>query len=329
MNPSAQTSGPITAMPTRPRVAVVGAGAVGGYFGGLLARSGLPTVMIGRTGFAEAVQRDGLHLDTLHFNERVRVEAATDLTAVRDADLVLFCVKSFDTDVTAHALAPHLPVRCVILSLQNGIENADRISAITGRTAIPAVVYLAAAVPAPGSVKHFGRGDLVIGPDDARVRAIGALFAAAGVGCLVTPQIRERLWEKFVCNCALNAISALCQQTYGDVGEDPSSWLVVEQAVAEILAVARAVGVEPANMPDYPAALNGVRQLTRQIAGALSSTAQDLRRGKRTEIDALNGCVVRLGRERNLPTPVNQALWALVRAAENAATKPGPPAASR
>ncbi len=324
-----QASGPLPTLPARPRVAVVGAGAVGGYFGGLLARSGLSTVMIGRPSFAEAVQRDGLHLDTLQFDEHVRVEAATDLTAARDADLVLFCVKSFDTEATARALAPHLPMRCIILSLQNGIDNADRISAITGRATIPAVVYLAAAVPTPGSVKHFGRGDLVIGPDDARVRAIAALFAAASVGCLVTPQIQERLWEKFVCNCALNAISALCQRTYGDVGEDPSSWLVVEQAVAEILAVARAVGIQPANMPDYPAALHGVRQLTRQIAGALSSTAQDLRRGKRTEIDALNGWVVRLGRERNLPTPVNQALWALVRAAENAATKPGPPAASR
>ena len=316
----------LPAFPRQPRVAVVGAGAVGGYFGGLLARSGLPTVMIGRENFASAVSRDGLRLDTQRFNETVAVEATTELAAVRDADLVLFCVKSFDTECTARALAPFLAPHCTVLSLQNGIENAGQISAITGRTAVPAVVYLAAAVPAPGTVKHFGRGDLVVGPDEPGVREIARLFEAAGVGCVVTPQIQARLWEKFVCNCALNAISALCQITYGATGESPTAWLVVEQVVAELLAVAKANGIEPASMPDLPAALAGVRQLTRQIAGAYSSTAQDLRRGKRTEIEALNGCVARLGRECGIPTPINQALWALVRAAEIPATPPVPSA---
>lgn len=312
-------SPPGAAKQPRWRVAVVGAGAVGGYFGGMLARAGHPTVMIGREPMVQALQTHGLLLDTLWFKETVAVTASTDLRAAAGADLVLFCVKSNDTEATARALAPHLAAGCTVVCLQNGVENAARVSALTGRPAIPAVVYLAAAVAAPGTIKHAGRGDLIVGPDEPRVRDVAELFQQAGVDCVVTYRINDRLWEKLICNCALNAVSALCQKTYGQTGEHPVAWSVVEQVVQETLAVARAGGVRPTNMGDFATAMTAVRQLTRQIAAAYSSTAQDLRRGKRTEIDALNGFVARRGQELGVPTPVNQTLWALVRAAEPAA----------
>lgn len=300
----------------QPKVAVVGAGAVGGYFGGLLARAGVPTVMIGRESFVAAVTREGLTLDTLTFKETIPVEASTELSAAHGADLVLFCVKSTDTETTARALAPFLAPDCTVLSLQNGVENADRISAITARAAVPAVVYLAAAVPAPGTVKHTGRGDLIIGPDAPRLRALARLFQEAGAGCEVSDRIYDRLWEKLICNAALNAVSALCQITYGQIAGDETAWGVAEQVVDEALAVARAAGISPTGMEDRATALATVRRLTGQIAAAYSSTAQDLRRKKRTEIDALNGFLARRGRELGVPTPVNETLWALVRAAE-------------
>lgn len=312
-------------IPTNPRVAVVGAGAVGGYFGGLLARAGVPTVLIGRPDFVTADARNGLTLDTLHFKASVAVAASTELHAAQDADLVLVCVKTTDTDATARALAPFLSPGCTVLSLQNGVDNADRISALTGRPAYPAAVYLAAAVTAPGVVKHTGRGDLIIGPVGDTLHAIARLWQSAGVGCVVSERIQDQLWEKLICNCALNAISALGDMTYGAIGEDEAAWEVAVSVIAEAMAVARAAGVQPTRMADTATAIATVRQLTRQIAGAHSSTALDLRRKKRTEIDALNGYLARRGRALGVPTPVNRTLWALVRAAES---RSGAPSAS-
>ena len=161
----------MSAAETWPRIAVVGAGAVGGYFGGLLARAGAPVTMIGRPGFAAAVQRQGgLFLDTLQFQERVAVAASSDISAIRGAELVLFCVKTVDNEETALALAPLLDAGTLVLSLQNGVDNVEQIRAAAGIEALPAVVYVAASVPEPGSIKHAGRGDLVIGPDNEQTR---------------------------------------------------------------------------------------------------------------------------------------------------------------
>src|ERR1700739_4417887 len=125
-----------------PRIAVVGAGAVGGYFGGMLARAGAPLVMIGGQGVTEAVRKNGLLLDTLQFKETVRVEASTELEAVRGAETILFCVKTTDTESTARALAPLLSSSATVVSLQNGVDNADKICA-AGIDALSAVVYVA------------------------------------------------------------------------------------------------------------------------------------------------------------------------------------------
>src|SRR5271155_81826 len=104
-----------------PKIAVVGAGAVGGYFGGMLARAGAPVVMIGRAPFVEAVTKNGLLLDTLYFKETVRVEAATEIAAARGAEVILLCVKTTDTAETARALAPLLSANAIIISMQNGV----------------------------------------------------------------------------------------------------------------------------------------------------------------------------------------------------------------
>src|ERR1700682_5796579 len=119
-----------------PRIAVVGAGAVGGYFGGMLARAGAPVVMIGRPAFVEAVEKDGLLLDTLHFMESGRVESAAELDAARGAEVVLFCVKTVDTVSTARALAPLLSPNAMVVSLQNGVDNVEQIRAASGVDAL-------------------------------------------------------------------------------------------------------------------------------------------------------------------------------------------------
>jgi len=303
-----------------PRIAVVGAGAVGGYFGGMLARAGAPVMMIGRAAFVEAVKKNGLFLDTVQFKESVRVEASTELKDVRGAEMVLFCVKTTDNAATASALAPLVAPGALVVSMQNGVDNAEQIRAASGTDALSAVVYVAASVPEPGRVKHVGRGDLVVGPRSAQSERFAATFERAGVGCRISDNIAGELWTKLTWNCALNAISALGRAKYGQIAASPDARKLVETAVYEVLAVAKAANIHPPGFEDPQVAIAGSFKIATQMAEALSSTAQDMNRGKRTEIDSLNGYISRRGVEFGVPTPVNHALYTLVKLAEATST---------
>jgi 2-dehydropantoate 2-reductase len=306
----------MTCEPSWPKVAVIGAGAVGGYFGGMLARAGAPVVMIGRPAFVEAVRRSGLRLDAVQFQEIVHLEASSDLTAARDANVILFCVKTTDTAATAKGLAKHLSPHAIVVSLQNGVTNAEEIRAASGIEALPAVVYVSASMPAPGQIKHLGRGDLVVGPKNDKTEKIANLFSRANVGCRISENITGELWTKFVWNCAFNALSGLGRVTYGEIISSAEARRVVEMAVYEVLHVAKAKGIHPPGLEDPQAAIAGSFKIADQMAGTRSSTAQDMERGKRTEIDSLNGYIARLGAELGVATPVNQTLYALVKLQE-------------
>ena len=295
-----------------PRIAVVGAGAVGGYFGGQMARSGASVVMIGRRPFVDAVNSKGLYLETLQFQETIRVEASTELSAVRGAEIVLLCVKTTDTADTARELAPLLAPNAVLVSLQNGVDNAERIRAASGLDAVRAVVYVAAAVKAPGHVQHFGRGDLVIGPETEPTKRLAAQFVRGGVPCRVSSNIEGELWVKFIANCALNPVSAIGQAQYGRIADSPNAVKLLEMVGDEVLAVARAAGIALPGVEDRAAALAVSMKIATQMREQLSSTGQDLNRGKRTEIESLNGHIVRRGAELGVPTPANHALYTLV-----------------
>ena len=311
-----------------PKIAVVGAGAVGGYFGGVLARAGAPVVMIGRPAFVQAVNTSGLFLDTLDFQEAVRVEASSKLDAARGADIVLFCVKTTDTARTARELAPFLTPGMagppgaprtpgtIVVSCQNGVDNVEQIRAASGIDALPSVVYVAASVPEPGRVKHLGRGDLVVGPSSQETLRLAATFGRATVPCQISDNIEGELWTKLIWNCALNAVSALGCATYGRIAASADARRLLATVVDEVLAVAEASKVRLAGLDVPQAAHSGVLKIASQMAGTVSSTAQDLSRGKRTEIESLNGFIARRGAERGVPTPVNHALYALVKLAE-------------
>jgi 2-dehydropantoate 2-reductase len=301
----------------RTKIAVVGAGAVGGYFGGMLVRAGVPVVMIGRPSFVEAVQRNGLHIDSLHFQVTIHPEASVDLAAAGGADVVLFCVKTTDTVSVAKKLAVILPKDALIVSMQNGVNNAEEIRAASGIAALPAVVYVAASVPAPGTVRHLGRGDLVFGPQNERTEKVAQIFSSAKIPCRISDNIEGELWTKLIWNCALNAISALGRVTYGEILASADARKLVEAAVYETLNVARARGIHPPGLEDPQLAIAGSYKIAEQMGGTRSSTAQDLARGKHTEIDSLNGFVARAGAELGVPTPVNHALYTLVKLYES------------
>jgi 2-dehydropantoate 2-reductase len=245
--------------PNWPRVAVVGAGAVGGYFGGMLARAGAPVMMIGRAAFVEAVKKNGLFLDTLQFKESVRVEASTELTDVRGAEIVLFCVKTTGNAATSRALVPLLAPGALVVSMQNGVDNADQIRAASGIDALSAAVYVSAAVPEPGRVKHSGRGDLVVGPRSAKSERLAALFERAGVGCRISDNISGELWTKFTWNCGLNAISALARAKYGQIAANPDARRLVEAVVYEVLVVAKAANIHLPGFEDDSRETHGNR----------------------------------------------------------------------
>ncbi len=299
-----------------PKVAVIGAGAVGGYFGGMLARAGAPVTMIGRQAFVDAVKNSGLQLDTVQFRETVHPEASTEIAAAAGAKVVLLCVKTTDTASTAKSLARQISPATIVVSLQNGVNNAEEIRAAAGIDALPAVVYVAAAMSPPGCVKHLGRGDLVVGPRNARTERIADLFRQAKVPCRISDNIEGELWTKLIWNCALNAISALGRVTYGEIFASPDARRIIETLVEEVLAVAGAKGIHPPGLEDPKAALAGALKIAEQMSGTRSSTAQDMARGKRTEIDSLNGYVARLGEQLGVATPVNHALYTLVKLQE-------------
>jgi 2-dehydropantoate 2-reductase len=258
-----------------------------------------------------AIKEQGLRMQTRDFDEAVRLGATEDASVVEEAHLVLFCVKSADTESAGATLRPHLAPGAVVLCLQNGVDNADRLQRVLPQQRVAAaVVYVATEMAGPGHVKHNGRGELVIEPlGDGQ--ALARAFGAAGVPTQESNDVRSALWVKLIMNCAYNAVSAIAQRPYGENVRGDGIPGVMRDVVAECMAVADADGVRvPGDIQASVAALAGT------MPGQYSSTAQDLARGRRTEIDYLNGFVVRRGEALGVPTPANRVLWALVKLLE-------------
>jgi 2-dehydropantoate 2-reductase len=191
---------------------------------------------------------------------------------------------------------------------------------VANAEAVPAAVYVAVSVPEFGRVKHLARGDLIIGPPSERTTHLADLFVRAGIPCRVSDNIEGELWLKLLRNCALNAISALAHARYGQIAQSDDAKKLMECIVDEVLAVARAADVVLPGVDDCESGMAAAMELATQMADAFSSTAQDLDRGRPTEIDALNGYISRRGAELGIPAPVNHALFTLVKLAEQKGT---------
>ena len=295
------------------KIAVMGAGAVGCYYGALLARAGHDVTLIARPAHVQAIaQAGGLWLHTDAGAECIALRASSQASAVRGAQWVLFCVKSTDTDSAGHAMAAHLDANAVVLSLQNGVDNAERLQAILARPVLPSVVYVASTMAAPGQVRHLGRGELVLGAGPASA-AIASVLRSAAIPTEISDNVTGALWVKLVLNCVYNPLSAITRLPYGAITS--CSGLDVAQVMADVVqecqAVAQARGVAlPADI------LASTLALAQAMPQQFSSTAQDLARGKRSEIDHLNGFIVRQGAVLGIATPVNRLLHTLVRLLE-------------
>lgn len=292
------------------QVAVIGAGAVGCYYGGLLLRAGHDVTFIGRQPHVDAINAHGLLLDMQGFKGHLPAKAATDATALASPDLVLVCVKSADTEAAGRSLKGRLRPDTSVLSLQNGVDNAQRLAAVTGYAVISAAVYVGSGMAGPGHVKHHGGGGLSIGASPAS-EALAQTLQAAGIETTIADDIETTLWSKLTINCAFNALSAVAGISYGPMIEAEGARDVIASAVREAVTVARACGVA---MPDD--LLAQILKIPAAMPNQKSSTAHDLARGKPSEIDFLNGHVVRKGAELGIPTPTNQALQVMVKLRE-------------
>ena len=302
------------------KIYVLGAGAVGCYFGGMLARSHHDVTLIARPERAQALNEFGLEMDCKTFHETVKVKSSSDISVLNDADLVLLSVKSLDTERTMAEVRPILPSKAVILSLQNGVANIDIASKIVANPIYAAVVYVAAGMIGQTTMKHHGRGELLIGnpaqanpADEQNLQEISNLFEGAGVKCSVAPQIKRDMWLKFLVNCSFNAISGIGQISYGEMFKSPSIVQLIEEITKEFLAIA---ALEDVNIT-LSEALAANNAIANTMVTQVSSTAQDLARGKITEIDFLNGYIVELGRRYGIATPYNESVYALVKMIES------------
>src|SRR5689334_11424763 len=231
------------------RIAVMGTGAVGGYFGARLSAGGAHVAFIARGKHLEAMRRDGLTVASAGGDFHVRGLFTDDAHEIGRADLILFCVKSYDTEAASEQLSPVMSDATVILSLQNGVDNPDKLAARWGaRRVLAGVVYLGAQLAAPGKIAHSAGGRIVLGALDGAAteaeKSAAAIFSAAGVPCTVSAEIRKVMWAKLAWNAPFCAVSCLARATVEEILDSASLRALAAVSIAEVREAARAAGVE-------------------------------------------------------------------------------------
>jgi len=311
------------------RVTVMGSGGTGGYFGGLLARAGEDVTFVARGAHLEAIRAKGLAVRSRLVGDFTVTARATDDPGDGGvADLVLFCVKAYDTESAAQRVRPAVGPDTVILPVQNGIDSAQRIGRIVGRQhVIGGLAAVSSVVAAPGVIEHRAGPDAIqLGeldrPPGARTERIADALRRAGVKAEVRPDIQVALWEKFVLICGLSGMTALTRLPLGAVLACGETRMLLQEVLEETDAVGRAEGV------GLPAGL--VERLLRFFDGSdpaiRGSLYYDLAARRRLEIETLNGTVVRLGRERAVATPANFAVYAALKPYAEGGPPSGAPA---
>jgi 2-dehydropantoate 2-reductase len=307
------------------RIAVFGAGGVGGYFGGRLAQAGESVVFIARGPHLEAMRRAGLQVASVAGDFILRpVEATDDPHAAGPVDAVIVAVKAWQVRESAQAMLPLLGARTFVLPLQNGVEAADDLAAVVGRERVlGGLCRLVAFLDGPGRIRHAGVAPLVefgelSGGGSERVSALREAFERAQGLTVGTPDdIVAALWEKFLFIAPYSGVGAVTGQPAGLFRSVPETRALLRDGMQEVLALARARGVA---LPDDVVE----RSLTRidsLPADATSSMQRDIREGRPSELEHQNGAVVRLGRASGLPAPVNLFLYASLLPAEREARR--------
>ncbi len=303
------------------KVLVMGAGAVGGYFGGVLARRGEDVTLIARGEQLKAIRERGLRVESAaHGAFVVRPRAVERADGTWQADLVLYCVKSYDSPQAIEAMRPAVGPATTVLTLQNGVGSGDALAAAFGRgRVLLGAAYIEAMRKAPGVVAQAGSQRIVFGEEDGRrtPRALRVLdtLKGAGIDAVLSPDIHRDLWNKLIFICALSGMSCITRASFAEVLDTPETLELTWRVMREAEAVGRARGI-PLDK-DIVEATMAEFQATKQ--DLISSMYLDLQAGNPLELDVINGAVVRIGRELGVPTPVNEFIVACLRIANSRA----------
>ena len=301
------------------KIAIMGTGGVGGYYGGLLARIGRDVTFIARGAHLRALRKKGLRVRSVHGDFHVSTVKATDRPGeVGPVGLLLFTTKAYHTDEAAQAIQPMIGSDTAVVSLQNGVDAAERIGAILGmKHLIGGATWLSAAIEAPGVIGQYSQfRRIVLGEFDGsktqRVQAIQEVLSGTGAAVEITDDISRILWTKFVFIASISAMGALTRVTFGEYRSVPESRTVLSEVIAEVAAVARAKGVTLA--PDI---VSGTLSFIDQSEpGMKPSMLRDMEAARRTELESLIGVIVRLGKELGVATPVMRIAYAALKPGE-------------
>lgn len=296
------------------RIAIFGAGAIGSFFGGLLSQEH-EVLLVGRKPHVEAVQSTGLRISGLT-EERLQPRASTTLKGF-DPELVIVTVKSYQTEDAAKAIGPFVGKGCYVMSLQNGLDNLEKLTAVCGDRLLAGLTSHGVTFLDFGHYKHAGTGDTVVGdvsggaPDMAA--EIARMFTDAGIVTRVAEDIREEIWIKAAVNAAINPVTAITGLKNGALLVQKGLMMLLEDAATETAKVAQARGVDL----EPEMAIEKAKEVATLTADNKSSMLQDIERCKRTEIEAICGAIVRYGGLSGVETPVNRSLLFLVKGIES------------
>ncbi len=293
------------------RIAMMGSGGVGGYFGGRMAAAGCDVTFIARGRHLAAIRERGLRIESPDLGgTRIHPARATDDPGeVGAVDYVIVCVKLWDTAAAANAILPMLGPQTTVLSLQNGVEAAELESVVGSHRLLGGVAFIGSGIAAPGVIRHVGSMQRVVvgergGGSSARAERLRDALQRGGIVAEVSDDIARTVWEKFVFLVGLSGATALLRKSLGPIREDPDGRELLLGAMRETTAVARARGIGL----EAGFARRRLEFVDRLPAEMTSSMHHDLEQGNRLELDWLSGAVVRFGREAGVPTPVNQTV---------------------
>ena len=298
------------------RIAVMGAGSTGGYFGGMLARGGNDVALIARGAHLEAIRSNGLKVVRDDEEFTVRCQATDDPTEVGAVDLALLCVKTYQSEVALPLMKPLVGPDTTVLCLQNGVDSYLRAAEILGHTEVlPGAAFIEAGLMEPGVVRQTGSLVRIIlgetnGLETERCRAIHDVFLGAGVPAETVPDIRAGLWGKFLFISTMAGVTSMARATLAELMPQPHWRRVVLGCLDEIDAVGRANGVD---LPRDIVA-DTVSYIEEHLADLQASMHTDLLAGRPLELEALNGAVVRAGNAVGVPTPINDVIYAMLKA---------------
>lgn len=301
------------------KIAIMGTGGVGGYYGGLLGRIGRDVTFVARGAHLQAIREKGLQVKSVHGDFLVSPAKATDNPSeVGPVDLVLFTTKTYHTDEAAQAIKPMVAPHTSIVSLQNGVDAIDRIGAVVGKEhLVGGATWLSAAIEAPGVIGHYSQfRRIVLGEPDGRkterLQTIHDLFRNAGATVEVVDNILQVLWTKFVFIASVSAMGALTRGTFGEYRSVPESRAVLTEALGEVAAVARAKGVAL----DRDLVTRTLSFIDESAPTIKPSMQRDVEAGRLSELESMIGIVVRLGKEMGVPTPVMRIAYAALKPGE-------------